>query len=337
MPLPQDQADQIARMSSKAMGLTEAPPGAAAPTVPPPATPPAKKVPATTEAETASKKGAVKTEGDLGGEEPFFTIGEGEGSRKLSKKQIEGVLDRYNKNAHLSPITDFANTMLERGGTPEQLVSFFQQALSKSNEHNPTMGKADGFDDGSPPNQRGKSNVDASAQMKKWMADNELTEMPPGYSDMTREHAKLRSEMAQMQDMVSRVLDANRATGEASTATAQDAMQRQSLARQERLASNLNSVQQELGFPDDSAESFFDFASQRGYVMEDFQDVNLLRTIGKDFKNSMDEGRMAQLEDINKRRASYSGIVDQAPGVGGGDTAPKDAQFDRMVNRAYAK
>lgn len=324
--------EMINRVVEERLGPAQ---GAAPPQPPaPPQTPPKETV-----TEEASTKASPETEGDLSNAEAvIYDIDFGGTKRQLTPKQIAATFERYaslnDKHGKVKPILSLAEQLIEKTGIePDKLAGFMVQAM-KAYQHNPQMGEgAKGTDVKTPPQK--SDTPDQDDPYSKWEKEN-AAQLPPGYREQSQKLEQALSAMEQLQAMMAQVLNASRQNVTGGQAAQGQAAQTQQATFRRSIANNLDAVQSRLGLPDESANDFMTFASERGYTLEDFADPELTMRVMTDFKNNMSSPEMERLRQIAQRRAAVSGSIGSSASANNAPAPVKgpDATFDRLVNKA---
>jgi hypothetical protein len=319
---PEAQQAAIEQMANRALGQ---------PQQPGPAQPQPEKDTAMDKAQT---EGAPVTEGDKAQESPVtYKVKMEDGEREFTEAQLKGMLDRYGKmnqaNDYMRPVLGLATEMLKRnpGMTPDQLVKGFIQMANQPLQQ--------GGPDERPNEQKApvQDASEISAQFEQWEKDNAAS-LPPGYKDMFGQTQAVQQQMQQMMQMMNQMMGQSRGMVDGAKAASQDARGQMVNATKQRIANNLNAVQQKLGLPDEKAEEFMSFAAERGYVMEDFIDPMLTLKVAQDFKNSSNAGEFGRLQDMAQRRQAFTGTAQTQPGQGGPANEGVDPNLEGMINRA---
>lgn len=308
--------------------------GVPSPQAAPQAAPPPQPAPET-DMEKAAKAGAPVTEGDQSQESPvMYRVKFGDNDeRELTPDQIKGVFNRYAQlndvHTQMRPVLAMTAKVLRDnpGMTPEGMV---EAMVALANRHNPQMGGED-----ERPNTEKKpvqSADDVSKQFEAWEKENAAS-LPPGYKDLFSGTSAMQQQMQQMMAMMQQVLGRTAGMTDASRAAAQDARTQTIQARQQRIANNLNAVQQKLNLTDDNFGDFRAFAAERGYDMSDFLDPMLTLRVANDFKNALQSGEMSRLKEIHARRQAFTGAAAAPPSAASGKPADVDANLERLIAR----
>lgn len=333
---PEAQQAAVEQMANRALGQ----PQQAGPAAPQPGQPqmPQQAAPEKdTAMDKAQTQGAPKTEGDKAQESAVtYKVKLGDEERELTESQLTGMYDRYTKmtqaNDYMRPVLGLATEMLRRnpGMTPDQLVKGFVQMANQPLQQ--------GGPDARPNEQKApvQSSEDISAQFEKWEKDNAAS-LPPGYKELFGNTSAIQQQMQQMMGMMQQVMGQSRGMVDGAKAAAQDARSQTVNATKQRIANNLNAIQQKLGFTDEQAPAFMQFAAERGYVMEDFIDGQLALKVGMDFKNSQNAGEFGRLQDMAARRQAFTGTVNTQPGQGGAEGQGQDPALEGMIDRVMSR
>jgi hypothetical protein len=341
-----DPAQLIDAISSKKMGLPPELPANQAPADPaaaaaPPAqsTPPAAvaaKVDPSTAQDAAATMGAPKDPATQ--DAILYEVEFGEGKkRKLTPAQISSTFNRYaelnHKHAAYKPALDMIDQMIEAnpGTNPQKITEYVMGMFQERQNGQPASVKQ------IEPTQTG--NPDDDDPLDKWEKENAAT-LPPGYRDFMKAGNKTSSEMAEIKQMLAQVLAASQGQVDAARQGQQDVRGQRVQAMRESIANNLDRAQAQLGLPDDKAEDFMTFASERGYTTEDFIDPRLVMAVMQDYKNSADSPEMERLRAIAQRRQAFTGSLGSTPSAAGQQQAAPgtgNATFDSFADSVMKK
>jgi hypothetical protein len=110
-------------------------------------------------------------------------------------------------------------------------------------------------------------------------------------------------------------------------------------AIRQSIANNLDRAQAEFQLPDDKAEDFMTFASERGFTMEDFIDPMLVRKVMGDYKANAESPEMERLRAIAQRRQAFTGTMGSSPAgpAAIATDTPQDATFNKLSNYVMGK
>ena len=290
-----------------------------------------------TEADKAQEPAAEMSENEQISK--MFSIKTANGKeRNLTEEQIASTLSRYSdlnfKNMQNKPILSAAERhMSERGMTPDQ-IGEAMMAVAQAQERSPEMGQQT-----QAPNQPGQtdnptaSNMQVSDDMLKRWEDENSASLPPGYSDMLRQQANMSQQFGQMNQMLPQILQAAQGVTQAAqrTGQAQNADQQQMMNQQ--LAMNLDRAQQEAGLPDDAANDFMTFITERDHLVEELVDPDLAVRLARDYAAIRNQPEMEQLRRANQRRQAFTGSMG-----GVATSTPSEAQapstMDSMIDSA---
>lgn len=291
-------------------------------------------------ADKATSQGAPQTEATKMGEDPImYEVPLRDGTkRKFTPEQIASTLERYSglnhKHATMKPVLELADRFMRANPnlTPAQLAQSVEQMVNGQRQQ--PSPQAQGQQQG----QQGKqSNAQISDEMyTKWEEDNAST-LPPGYRDMMTAQGNINNQMAQLVQMIRGVMANTQGVADAARMAQGQNQQQQGDAYRRQIANNVDRAQQQLQLPDQAAEDFMIFASERGYTMEDFIDPELTLRVMGDFRNTASSPEMDRLREMAKRRQAYTGALAPSPGGGTGAQAdPATETLDRLVNSAMA-
>lgn len=340
---PKDQ-ERVAAMAATAMG--EAPKNPPTESAPPTTTqnsPPSEGA-KPTEQEQATTDVSPKTEGDKAGEESvsYIRIKEGDKERVLSEAQVAQMLGRYRDlnfrhQSEVAPIEPALRVLQEiyKGAkeknpdiTGDDLAQFLK-AQVMAGQKNPTLGNQED----TTPDTKG-TKVDMDEILGKWEEENSVDAGPlrEGFKSIQQ----TQSEMAQLKAMMAELLNGMKGVATTSQQMQADARSREGNAMAQSIANNLNQAQQAAGLPDDSADDFWIFAQERGFIPEDFADAALAKKVVGDFKAIKDQPDMERLRAIHERRQSFTGTMGSTPNAPGGATTPAPGQetFNGLVDHA---
>jgi len=333
---PEAAASMIDRVAAQAMGVAPTPTGSA-PTQPTGSPAPNAQAPKKDTPEAQVQKAmSPDTAADKMSANPVtLKVPMKDGSeRDFTPEQITGLLDRYSslnfKHSQLAPVMSVIEKYMASNpnATPAQIANQLQD-LSRASQHNAQFGaQAD------PTNQNG---FDPNA-LKKWEEDNAAT-LPPGYREMMQQFTGMAQAMQQQQQMMRMMMAQSSGVADAARQTHQNAQSQQIDATRRTIASNLDRVQQALNLPDEAAEDFNVWASERGYTMEDFIDPQLTIKVMQDFAASRATPEMERLRQIAQRRSAVMGGMGVTPTQGGAPAAAAgaDPTFDAMAQFAMNK
>jgi hypothetical protein len=295
----------------------------------------------------AQTKGSPDTEGDKMNQMPFIELDVGNGQkRKMTAEQIMGMANRYtalnHKNAQLKPVMSVIESYMQANPnmSPDQLAQTLQQ-LAAGQQQNVQFGKGgvndpdgNGFSEQAKPSGQ-SAKMPKDEDFEKWENDN-ASSLPPGYKEMHGNMAQMSQAMQQMMQMMQQVMGATSGQVDAARQAQMGVKQQQAGNAQQAIANSLDQAQQRLGLPDESANDFMMFASERGYSMEDFIDPQLTMAVMNDFKNNMQSPEMERLRQIHQKRAAFTGTGSSPGGSGGGQMNPQEQDFAEFADRAVA-
>ena len=331
-----DQQAMLQAIASKQLGA--APPQQAAPP------PPQQKQPSPEEA--ANTKGAPATEADqMAKPAVVYEVEFSEqDKRKLTPEQIKSTFERYSalnyKNAQLAPVHNvLAKIMQENPGMDPNGLAQKMEAIYKAQASNPTMGQQSKPAQQQAPQsaQPGQANVDIDAELQRWEKENAAS-LPPGYKDMMTgtkgELGQIKQQLAMTQQMLAAVLGQTQGVADAARQGVQQARVDGMQAVRQQIANNIDRAQQALQLPDDAAQDFMTFSSERGYSLEDFADPMLAFKVMSDFRNNMNSPEMERLKGIASRRQAFTGSLSAAtPGSGMAGNSAQPTPFDKFADK----
>ena len=261
--------------------------------------------------------------------------------RQLTEEQIASTLDRYRdlnfRNMQNKPILSAAEQLMtERGMTPEQ-IGEAMMAVAKAQERSPEMGQQT-----QAPNQPGQTenptaNNDqiSDDMLKRWEEENSAS-LPPGYSDMLRQQANMAQQFGQMNQMLPKILQAAQGVTQAAQRTGQAQSANQQQMMNQQLAMNLDRAQQEAGLPDEAANDFMTFITERDHLLEELIDPELATRLARDYAAIRNQPEMEQLRRANQRRQAFTGSMG-----GVATSTPSEPQapstMDSMIDSAMAQ
>lgn len=344
-----DNQQILAAMGDRARGVEPpaAPPPDTAATATPPQPAPAPAQPAPekpTAAEQANAAAAPKTEGDAQSSAPYkVKVKVGGEERELNESQIAGVYNRYRdlnrKHAEeVAPLEDVLSVAREIQNAAKQAghdldgrkVAELMMRSVRQMVQNPQMGAE------KHPNRRDE-NLPADDEMRRWEDENGVT-LPPGFRDMNRNMQQLMMQNQQLAGALREVLQRAGTVNDGAKQLATQATQQAASAAQQRVVNNLERAQRQYGLPDEDEEAFWMFASERGYVPEDFIDARLTNNVVQDFVNSKQSGELNRLREVAQRRMAFTGSPGGAAGSGQPNAAsPNQAFIERLGQKARAQ
>tara|TARA_B100000287_G_scaffold399358_1_gene417554 strand:- start:31499 stop:32611 length:1113 start_codon:yes stop_codon:yes gene_type:complete len=302
-----------------------------------------------TPSEQAAEAVSPTTEGDKQKEESFIKVQMGDSDadmRTLSEKQIKDTYKRYSdlnymhqtQVAPMKPVLDFANQIaaeVAKDGTKvkaDDIVQFLS-AASQAYMKNPTMG---GQKDPTP-DSMGIPLGEIEKDMAKWEEENAIS-LPPKYKEAAGMLQTVMNDNANLKKMVQNIANQSQGLAQNTQAQVKAAGDAQTQAMRQMAANNLNQAQAKYQLPDDMEQKFFDFAFGRGYTVEDFIDPSLTDQVVSDFKNNVNSPEMARLQDMAKRRQSFTGTIGATPGAVGEAPKPNaDEEFISKVAQGFMK
>jgi hypothetical protein len=340
---PIDQQAMLEAIASKQLGAAPVP--AAPPPQPgaPPPQAPQQRQPSPEEA--AATKAAPTTEADqMAKPAVVYEVEFSEqDKRKLTPEQIKSTFERYSalnhRNAQLAPVHNvLAKIMQENPGMDAQGLASKMEAIYKAQTSNPTMGQQAKQE--APSSAQGnqvQSNMDIEAQLAQWEKENAAS-LPPGYKDMISgtkgEMGQIKQALAQTQQMLAAVLGQSQGVADAARQGVQQSRQDGMAAVKQQIANNIDRAQQALQLPDDAANDFMTFSSERGYSLEDFADPMLVFRVMADFRNNMNSPEMERLKGIASRRQAYTGSLSAAsPASGRPGQVASPTPFDQFADK----
>lgn len=344
--MPIDQQAMLEAIASKQLGAA---PGAPPPQpgAPPPQAQPQQRQPSPEEA--AATKAAPTTEADqMAKPAVVYEIEFSEqDKRKLTPEQIKSTFERYSalnyRNAQLAPVHNvLAKIMQENPGMDAQGLAQKMEAIYKAQASNPTMGQqSKQVPVTQAPQNQPQSNMDIEAQLAQWEKENAAS-LPPGYKDVITgtkgELGQIKQQLAMTQQMLAQVLGQTQGVAEAARVGVQQSQQQGMNAVRQQIANNIDRAQQALQLPDDAANDFMTFSSERGYSLEDFADPMLVFRVMADFRNNMNSPEMERLKGIAARRQAYTGSLSAAtPASGPVGQSAKPTPFDQFADKIMAQ
>jgi hypothetical protein len=300
--------------------------------------------------EQASEAGAPTTEAQQMAADPImYEIAFGDQKRNLTPEQISSTFQRYSalnhRNALLAPVHSVIEKIMSDNPNmnPQQLAEAMQAAY-QAQASNPQMGQQQQRPNhplGAMQGQQNASNEDISAQLARWEEENAVS-LPPGYKDTIinggQSMQQMQQQLMQTQQMLQMVLAQTQGVADAARQGVGDAQNQQVNAIRQSIANNVDRAQAALRLPDEAANDFMTFATERGYTMEDFTDPQLTIKVMTDFRNNMNSPEMDRLRQIAQRRQAYTGSLGSAPSAGQ-PARPTDAappEFEQLVDSAMS-
>jgi hypothetical protein len=306
------------------------------------APPPAPK----TAEEQASEQGAPTTEAQQMAADPImYEVAFGDQKRKLTPEQIASTFERYSalnhRHAMLAPINSVVEKIMSDNPNmnPQQLAEAMQAAYA-ANASNPQMGQQQQAQP--PQGMQPQGNEDISAQLARWEEENAVT-LPPGYKEQliggNQSMQQMQQQLMQTQQMLQMVLAQSQGVADAAKQGVTNAQGQQVNAIKQSIANNVDRAQASLRLPDDAANDFMTFATERGYTMEDFVDPQLTLKVMTDFRNNMHSPEMERLRQIAQRRQAITGSLGSAPSSGQPSKPAEGAppEFEQLVNSAMSQ
>lgn len=332
---PEAAAAMIDRVAAQAMGVPPAGSAAGGPAGAQPVGPKSGLQPETNEGKVQAAMSPTTTADKMSENPISLKVPMGDGSeRDFTPEQISGLLSRYSslnfKHSQLSPIMSVIENYMQSNpnASPAQIANQLQD-LGRANQHNAQFGaKVD---------PQGQNNFSPEA-LAKWEEDNAAT-LPPGYREMMQQMSGMMQGMTQQNQMMKQIIAQSTGVADAARQTHQNAQGQQIDATRRTIATNLDRVQQALNLPDDAANDFNIWASERGYTMEDFIDPNLTLKVMQDFAASRATPEMERLRQIAQRRSASMGGMGMTPTQGGAAAAQSgaDPALAGMVEHAMSK
>jgi len=302
----------------------------------------------TTVEEKVQESASPQTEGDKSAiQGVVYEIEFGkDDKRKLNDNQIKSTFERYGKlnaeHATVKPAMELVKNLMKEKGMDAAGVKDFLANATKAFESNPTMGNVDGEKQSKPQTDDKMavaSNItpkEVEEMFTKYEEENSIS-LPPAYREQMAETASLKDQIAKQNQMIQQLVNASKGITEGAAAQVQQADAAGGQQIQQQIAMNLNSAQQQLGLPDDAANQFMTYASERGYTMEDFVDPDLTMKVVQDFNNERNTPEMARLQDIAARRSAVTGSLGSSPSGGIANEAQADPNADILGRLAQRR
>jgi hypothetical protein len=283
------------------------------------------------------------------------------GAQEYTEDQIKGTMSRYKdlnyKWQSNKPVVDVITAMMDQakqGGhdvKPEEMAGLVEAAV-RAYVKDPQMGGQKQGQNGqkaakapmSADQESGESEGlgDPDHAYEQWEKDNAV-KLPPGFKETAKSSKEMGAKMDQMMAMFQQVISGGLA-GQQSKDQAgqmlQQAQGQQADAATKMITNNLNMAFQKAGIPvDDSVRGDFRmFAAQRGYDFPDFMDGGLTATVVADYQANKDAPEVTRLREMAKRRQSFTGMTEGAPGASGASPAPAaDPMLAGMISTAMGK
>ena len=304
------QDELVDALASKAMGVEPQAPATPPVTAAPSAEVQDKDAP-TTDEEKAMAEASPDTEADKMGADPItYNVG----GRELTEKQIASTMDRYKalnyQNARYKPAMEVIKQLESKyQTTPDELAKAIVQ-LAES----PSVAKAAAAQMGAEEPNADQPSANKDDLYKAWEDENSAS-LPPGYADIGPTMQNLARMNMETQEMLRAVLAHSDGAVKAAAQANAESQQREQVNIQRAISNNLDRVQQMFSMSEEQAGDFVAFAEDRGYTTEDFIDPELLVNVVRDFRNSTNEGELAQLRSQRERRQAISGSIGSSPGV----------------------
>jgi hypothetical protein len=148
------------------------------------------------------------------------------------------------------------------------------------------------------------------------------------------ELGQIKQQLAMTQQMLAAVLGQTQGVADAARQGVQQARTDGMQAVRQQIANNIDRAQQALQLPDDAAQDFMTFSSERGYSLEDFADPMLAFKVMSDFRNNMNSPEMERLKGIASRRQAFTGSLSAAtPGSGMAGNSAQPTPFDKFADK----
>jgi hypothetical protein len=300
--------------------------------------------------EDAAKAVATGDKGDKAPVTIKFRRGEGDEAEdvELTESQVKGMFERYRslngRHATLKEPLRLVEAIMDRVGKddPEAPQKAMQVMLAglQALSHNPQMGgnaKGQQKPQGQPTN--------ASNALKEWAKKNAIDDVTP-FEQVFGEVGNMKQAMSEMVGLMRQLAGQSAAGAGAVAKQAQDNASGRVDLMKRRVVQNFDRVQAEMskkglkGFDEEGAKQFMNFAAQRGYLLEDFLDYDLLEKVATDYSNDVRSADVDRMSQVLGRRQAFSGSLAGAPSGGGsGGGAPKtpgQETFARLVDKAVA-
>jgi hypothetical protein len=315
---------------------------------PQPGQPQPQTQPPPTREEAAATKASPTTEADqMAKPAVIYEVEFNENDRrKLTPEQIKSTFERYSalnyRNAQLAPVHNvLAKIMQENPGMDPQGLAEKMEAIYKAQASNPVMGQQAKQQAPSQPPSAERTNVDIDEELQRWEKENAAS-LPPGYKDMMTgtkgELGQIKQQLAMTQQMLAQVLGQTQGVAEAARAGVQQSRTDGMQAVRQQIANNIDRAQQALQLPDDAANDFMTFSSERGYSLEDFADPMLVFRVMADFRNNMNSPEMERLKGIASRRQAYTGSLSAAtPSTGPAGMGTQPTPFDQFADKIMSQ
>ena len=333
-------ADPLQRLTEKKLGPEKGQAPQAAPQPQPQGPAPKPADAPTTNMEKAQEMASPQTEGDRTSADPveFLKVGD----QTMTAAQIKGTRDRYaalnNKHSQNAEVYGYVDQMMEKGNmSPSQAKALIDGSLKRAFTKNAQFGKG-----AKPPAGQGQANPNAQQggnvaaaleeEFRKYEDSNAIS-LPPKLRESYAEIEGLKKQMAMQTQLMNRVMQAGKQQAQASQQIQKQASNQSNQSYQERVATNLDRVQQELKLPDEMAPEFSDYAMQMGYTGEDFADLGLTRKVMKAFQNEKNSGEFERLKSFSEKRAAFTETNTTAPTSSGGQQGSDD-MLNRLTQRA---
>jgi hypothetical protein len=338
------QEEMIARVAEAALGPDPAAAQQPAPAQPAPQQPQTDTsgpAPETTMG-NAEAQGSPETEGDKMAQDAILheVVMKDGSTKKMTPAQIEGLLGRYSdlnfRHQQMAPIHKLVDHFMKANPNenPQTLANKFLDMM-RGQQSNPQMG-ADA--------ERAQAQKAATAPadktaLQQWVEDNAISGLPPGYEDMFTQVGQQQKKMEAMMTAMQRLLGQAQGMTQASAMAQRGQQTNQQDVMSQTIANNLDRVQAALQLPDEAANDFMMFATERGYDYADFLDVGLLQKVMSDFKNAAAGPEMERIREIAQRRQSFTSAgVGGTPSQGGSPAqAAPETPLDRLTQATLAK
>lgn len=361
MPSELDNSNIIASIAGKHLGAPPADAAAPQPGAQQPAPQPAAKSadPSPTSMERAQAKVAPADAAEDASKDAvsFLKVGD----REYTEQQIKGTLDRYRdlnfRWQSNKPVVDVVTRLVENARKnghdpkPDEVAGLVDAAVNAFLK-NPQMGgqkKGDSKSGEGKPAMSGEANTnlgdndDDDSVYSQWETENAV-KLPPGFKETAKQSKEMSKKLDQVLSLFDQIISGGLAGQKSVDQASQQVQQAQGMqanAATQMITNNLNVAFQQAGISVDPQVrgDFRMFAAQRGYDFPDFMDAGLTATVVADYKANKDAPEIARLRSVAQKRQAFTGMVEGAPGAGGGaaPAAKGDPMLESLVSTAMQK
>lgn len=252
-------------------------------------------------------------------------------SRSYTNEQLAGVLSRYPKmnamHADMKPVFDAAEKM---NLSPNEIVSRLSARMSEDNPAGPSAGP-----NVSQADQIGNAEASQLAEALKAWEETNAVSAPPGYAQIVQNGLEMQEAMKLMASKIANMSGAAQQVAAASAEAQAANMANSNAAVQQRIANNLNMMQQQLGLADDDAAAFEQHMIRNGLTVEDMANMDLVMQTGQNFLNEKNQPEFERLQRVQNDRAAFTEQSAGTPAASG--EPPQLTQAEQTLARLTEK